>query len=142
MALLLLLAAALGAGGVACKSGGTPVAAPSATTAHTSASPTASPTPSAAQGCPVDTATLTQAFQANTSLADAIVLGAGLRQVTCYQNYATALTTPSQVDAAAVLFQFDPATATWTAVTGGTDVDCTGRVPADVIPHLPGCSGR
>jgi len=142
MASLLLPTAAVGAGAVACKSGATPAAAPPATTAGTSASATASPIPSAAQGCPVDTATLTQAFQANTSLAEAIVLGAGLRQVTCYQNYATALTTPSQVDAAAVLFRFDPATAAWTAVTGGTDVDCTGTVPADVIAHLPGCSGR
>ena len=69
------------------------------------------------------------------------MLGSGFREVTCYQNYATAVATPSDVDAAAVVFRFDPATATWAAITGGTSIDCTGKVPADVIPHLPGCTG-
>jgi hypothetical protein len=100
------------------------------------------PSPSGAAGCPVEAATLERAFKANTALADAIVMGSSLREVACYQDFATALTTPDQVDTATVLFSFNPATATWSALTGGTDVNCADKVPAAIIPHLPRCHGQ
>jgi hypothetical protein len=60
--------------------------------------------------------------------------------VTCYQDFAVAVTTPTQVDAATVLFSYDKAKGVWTAVTGGTAISCSEHgVPAAVIPHLPGC---
>jgi hypothetical protein len=95
---------------------------------------------SAKQGCPVDASTLEQAFKANADLAGAIVLGGGLRKVTCYQDFAVAVTTPTEVDPATVLFSYDKAKGVWTAVTGGTAISCGEHgVPAAVISHLPGC---
>jgi hypothetical protein len=96
--------------------------------------------PSAA--CPVDAATLETAFKANAGLASAIVLGGGLINITCYQDYAVARTTPTNVDPALVLFVYEETTHTWTAVTAGTAVPCGQYVPAAAISHLPGCADQ
>jgi hypothetical protein len=99
------------------------------------------PTTAPAAACPVDAATLETAFKANTALASAIVLGGGLTRITCYQGYAVAHTTPTNVDPALVLFVYDRGTHTWAAVTGGTAVPCGEHgVPAAVVAHLPGCA--
>ena len=94
-----------------------------------------------AAACPVDAATLEKAFKATQALANAIVLGGGLNRITCYQGYAVAHTTPTNVDPALVLFIYDRTTQAWTAVTAGTSVRCGEHVPAAVVPHLPGCAG-
>ncbi len=103
--------------------------------APTTASPTAAP-----DGCPVDAATLEKAFKANADLAANVILGGGLVRITCYQGYAVAHTTPTEVDSALVLFIYNASTATWSAVTAGTAVPCGDFVPAAVVPHLPGCA--
>jgi hypothetical protein len=95
-----------------------------------------------APACPVNAATLETAFKANTALASAIVLGGGLDRITCYQNYAVAHTTPTTVDPAVVLFVYDPATRTWSAVTAGTAMSCGQYVPPAVIAQLPGCADQ
>ena len=113
---------------------------PTATQPPTSTPPATTAAPA---GCPVDAATLQQAFQANAALARAIILGGGLVGITCYQNFAVAHTTPTNMDSALVLFSFDPTTGTWTAVAGGTAVPCGDHgVPASVVPHLPGCADQ
>jgi hypothetical protein len=110
-----------------------PAAQPSVTRATSAAADAA---------CPVDAATLEKAFKANHDLASAILLGGGLNRITCYQGYAVAHTTPTNVDPALVLFVYDRTTQTWTAVTGGTAVPCGKDVPAAVVPHLPGCADQ
>jgi hypothetical protein len=92
--------------------------------------------------CPVDAATLETAFNANAGLAAAIVLGNGLTNITCYQIYAVAHTTPTNVDPALVLFVYDQNTHTWAAVTAGTAVPCAQYVPASVVAQLPGCADQ
>jgi hypothetical protein len=99
-----------------------------------------SPATTRQAACPVDAATLEKAFKANTALASAIVLGGGLTRITCYQGYAVAHTTPTNVDPALVLFVYDQTTHTWAAVTAGTAVRCGQYVPPAVVPHLPGCA--
>jgi hypothetical protein len=110
------------------------------TTASTTPATSTSAPVVAKAGCPVDAATLEKAFKANAQLADAIVLGNGLRDVTCYQDFAVARATPTNVDAATVLFSYDKTKSVWTAVTGGTSIQCGNVVPDAVIPHLPGCA--
>jgi hypothetical protein len=113
---------------------------PSATPAATpSPVSTPSPTPQAAKaGCPVDAGTLEKAFKANPDLANAIILGSGFSDITCYLDYATARANPVNMDRAMVLFAYDSGAGTWKAVSGGTDLDC-GQAPTTVAAHLPGC---
>ncbi len=120
--------------------------APSATAAVT---PTATPTAAASAppatpeavkaGCPADAATLGKAFKANPELANAIILGSGFSDITCYMDYATARTNPVNMDRAMVLFGYDANTGTWKALSGGTDLDCR-QAPTTVVSHLPGCN--
>jgi hypothetical protein len=129
-----------------CASQAPSTTAPASTVASTPAAVSTTPAtktsaPAVAKaGCPVDAATLEKAFKANAQLADAIVLGNGLRDVTCYQDFAVAHTTPTNVDPATVLFSYDKSKGAWTAVTGGTSIQCGKVVPNAVIPHLPGCA--
>jgi hypothetical protein len=116
-------------------------------TATVAATPTASPTPVASTpasphvakgGCPVSAATLEKAFKANPDLANAIVLGTGFSDITCYMDYATARANPANMDRAMVLFSYDSGSSTWKALTGGTDLNCR-QAPDTVTSHLPGC---
>jgi hypothetical protein len=109
-----------------------PVSAPPSTPAPPSAGPSAA-------GCPVTAAALEKAFKANAKVADALVLGKGLTNVSCYQGYATASTQPTNVDVAVVLFRYDTAKKVWTAVGGGTDGVCRDAVPDAIATHLKGC---
>ncbi|MFB9408108.1 hypothetical protein [Dactylosporangium matsuzakiense] len=93
----------------------------------------------AASGCPVTAAVLEKAFKANKQVADAILLGKGFKDVSCYGGWATATATPENMDQAVVLFKYDAAKKTWAAVVGGTDGVCRDRVPDDVATHLKGC---
>jgi hypothetical protein len=104
-------------------------------------SPSPATPPVAKAGCPVDATTLEAAFKANPELADAIILGSGLSDVTCYMDYATARTKPVNMDRAMVLFAYDPGAGTWKAISGGTDLDCR-QAPTTVISHLPGCHNQ
>jgi hypothetical protein len=141
---------ALAMAGCASKDSDTPTVEPTGVPSSTSsATPTAAPTtppatatPQVAKaGCPVDTSTLEAAFKANRELADAIILGSGLTDITCYMDYATARTNPVNMDRAMVLFAYDPGAGTWKAVSGGTDLDCR-QAPTAVISHLPGCHNQ
>ncbi|MFI5907391.1 hypothetical protein [Dactylosporangium sp. NPDC051541] len=93
----------------------------------------------AAAGCPVTAAVLEKAFKANKEIADNILLGKGLKDVSCYGGWATATATPENMDQAVVLFKYDAAKKTWAAVIGGTDGVCRDRVPEAVATHLKGC---
>lgn len=138
-----VVALAAAAAGCAGKDSGASSAAPAG-----GASPTATATPAvstppatpevAKGGCPVDATTLEKAFKANPDLANAIILGSGFSDITCYMDYATARANPVNMDRAMVLFAYDRGAGTWKALSGGTDLDCR-QAPATVIPHLPGC---
>ncbi|MER7281431.1 hypothetical protein ABT369_44045 [Dactylosporangium sp. NPDC000244] len=93
----------------------------------------------AASGCPVTAAVLQKAFQGNAEVAGALVLGKGLKDISCYAGWATAVTQPTNLDPAVVLFKYDAAKKTWAAVIGGTDGVCRETVPEDVATHLKGC---
>jgi hypothetical protein len=135
----LLAAATVTLAVTGCGSPATPASQPTTTTPAV----VASTTTAASGGCPVDAATLEKAFKANADLANAIILGGGFVNITCYQDFAVARATPTDVDAALVLFAYNKATGTWAAVTGGTAVPCGEHgVPAAVVPHLPGCAGQ
>jgi hypothetical protein len=134
------------AAGCAGKDSGAPAAEPTQETSPTAAvsTPPATPTPSATPqaakaGCPVDAATLGKAFKANPDLANAIILGSGFSDITCYMDFATARTNPVNMDRAMVLFAYDSGAGTWKAVSGGTDLDCR-QAPSTVVSHLPGCN--
>ncbi|MEV6929719.1 hypothetical protein AB0M46_35230 [Dactylosporangium sp. NPDC051485] len=116
-------------------------AAAASSNAPSSAAPSAktSAKTSAAAGCPVTAAVLEKAFKANAEVAGALVLGKGLTNVSCYQGWATAVTQPTNVDTAVVLFKYDTAKKAWAALIGGTDGVCRDTVPADVATHLAGC---
>jgi hypothetical protein len=117
----------------------TPTATPSATPAATP-----SATPAVTGGCPVDPATLFAALKANKKLTSALDARiSGLRDTGCHRGYATATTVvpPELADPAFVVFKYNRAAARWTAIGAGTDAVCTDRVPADIIPKLPGCIG-
>lgn len=116
------------------------------TPASTYTSPAAGPSSKAASaaasagtGCPVTAATLEKAFKANPEIASALVLGKGLKDVSCYGGWATASTQPTNVDVAVVVFQYDAAKKTWKAVNGGTDGPCRDIVPEAAATHLKGC---
>ncbi|MER7002660.1 hypothetical protein ABT297_06385 [Dactylosporangium sp. NPDC000555] len=93
----------------------------------------------ATAGCPVNAATLEKAFRANAKVASAVVLGKGLKDVSCYGGWATAVTQPTNLEPAVVLFKYDAAKKTWAALVGGTDGVCRDNVPADAATHLKGC---
>ncbi|MFG2036958.1 hypothetical protein [Dactylosporangium sp. NPDC048998] len=93
----------------------------------------------ASAGCPVTVATLEKAFRANVKVASAIVLGKGLKDVSCYGGWATAVTQPTNLEPAVVLFKYDAAKKSWAALVGGTDGVCRDTVPADAATHLKGC---
>jgi hypothetical protein len=124
----------------------TPSAAPSASSAAPSSAATtpassttteaaaAAPSPS---GCP-DALTLKTAFQANASISKAIVLGNGFVDIKCAGGFAIAQATPTNVDAARVLFKYDQASSGWTAITAGTGFACTDYMSADIASKL-GC---
>jgi hypothetical protein len=126
-------------------------AAPATTAAAASSAPAADPgsqpisagpsgKPSAgAAGCPVTAAALEKAFKANPRLAAAVVLGKGLKDVSCYDGWATAVAQPTNLEAATVLFKYDTAKKSWVAVSGGTDGVCRDAVPQDIATHLKGC---
>jgi hypothetical protein len=138
------------AAGCAGKDSGTSSAPPTdgaSPTATLAGTPTVTPTPIvstpasprvAKGGCPVGATTLEKAFKANPDLANAIVLGTGFSDITCYMDFATARANPANMDRAMVLFAYDSGSGTWKALTGGTDLDCR-QAPATVISHLPGC---
>jgi hypothetical protein len=90
-------------------------------------------------GCPVSTQTLVTAFKSNAEISHDLILGKGLQDVLCYQDYATAVTMPDNMDPASVLFTYNKKTAKWSAVAGGTDMSCDKWVPAAIITHLPRC---
>jgi hypothetical protein len=106
----------------------------SATTAAPTATTTAAPSPS---GCP-DARTLEAALQANESLAKTILLGDGFVNIKCAGGFAIAEATPTNADAARVLFKFDPASSSWTALTVGTGFECTDYTSAAIARKL-GC---
>ncbi|MEQ4302042.1 hypothetical protein ABNF97_11735 [Plantactinospora sp. B6F1] len=119
---------------------GTAGASPAGTA--TTAAATPSPTPASTDGCPVDAATLFAALKANREIYSALDPKiSGLRDLACYRGYATATTIvpPELVDPAFVAFEYERDSATWTALTAGTDAICTDLVPTNVIPRLPGC---
>lgn len=131
-----------------CSGDSTDKAAPTtAPTADESTVPQTGPAPtkpgaSPQAGCPVDAATLEKAFHSNAQLESAVVLGAGLKDISCYQDYATALTQPppNTTDTAVVLFNYDTTKKMWVALTGGTDGVCA-KVPPAVLSHLKNCAG-
>lgn len=117
-------------------------AAPPPATSAAAAAPSSPAAPSpvtAPSSCPVTAATLEKAFKANAQIADAIVLGKGFKDVSCYAGWATASAQPTNLEAAVVLFKYDAAKKTWAAVSGGTDGVCRDKVPADIATHLKGC---
>jgi hypothetical protein len=119
-------------------------AAPSSPVATNGKVVPSSPAPSAkvsgaTAGCPVTVAVLEKAFKASAAVAGAIVLGKGLKDISCYQGWATAVTQPTNLEAAVVLFKYDAAKKTWVAQSGGTDGVCREAVPQDVATHLKGC---
>jgi hypothetical protein len=89
-------------------------------------------------GCPVDAATLEKAFNADAKLAADIQVGDGLTDISCVLDYATALTRPTGVDKATVLFHYDGTEKRWVALGGGTSNVCD-KVPADVRKQLRNC---
>jgi hypothetical protein len=90
-------------------------------------------------GCPVDAATLEKAFVANLEVSNAVDIGTGLTDISCADNWATAVTQPEAMDKATVLFQYDTAKKQWLALAGGTDGVCRSQVPADVVKKLKNC---
>jgi hypothetical protein len=116
-----------------------PAAAPATSAATVPSSAAAASPAAAASSCPVTAATLEKAFKANAVIADAIVLGKGFRDISCYAGWATAAAQPANLEAATVLFKYDTAKKTWAAISGGTDGVCRDRVPADIATHLKGC---
>ncbi|WP_238016115.1 hypothetical protein KZZ52_08310 [Dactylosporangium sp. AC04546] len=90
-------------------------------------------------GCPVDSATLEKAFNANAKLSSDIVLGAGLTGISCVQDYATAKAQPTNVDPATVLFHYDATQKMWIALAGGTDGVCDNVVPQAIKAELKNC---
>ncbi|MEV8512844.1 hypothetical protein [Dactylosporangium sp. NPDC051484] len=115
-------------------------AAEASSEAPSSASPSAKAGSSTATaGCPVTAATLEKAFRANIKVASAVVLGKGLKDVSCHNGWATAVTQPTNLEPAVVLFKYDAAKKTWAALVGGTDGVCRDTVPADTATHLKGC---
>lgn len=125
-------------------SGGSSSALPAAPTPdQQSLAPQSGPAPlkpgaSPQAGCPVDAATLEKALAANAQLAGDISVGGGLADVSCAQDYATAVTQPQNADHAAVLFHYDPAQKMWVALAGGTSNVCD-KVPQDVRKQLKNC---
>jgi len=101
--------------------------------------PAPKPSGSEAPGCPVDVPTLEQAFKASAKVADNFVLGKGLKDPSCYSGYATAVTQPTNMDPAVILFRFDPAQNGWAAVIGGIDI-CHLAVPEWISTRLDNCS--
>ncbi|GAB3872720.1 hypothetical protein ACFPIJ_01940 [Dactylosporangium cerinum] len=90
-------------------------------------------------GCPVDAATLEKAFVANLEVSNAVDIGKGLADISCADNWATAVTQPEAMDKATVLFQYDTTKKQWLALAGGTDGVCRSQVPADVVKKLKNC---
>jgi hypothetical protein len=99
----------------------------------------ASGSPDPETGCPVDIPTLEKAFKANGLVVDNVVLGKGLKDPSCYQGYATALTQPENVNTAVVVFLYDAPERVWGAVIGGGESVCPDTVPLTVRPHLRNC---
>lgn len=114
-----------------------------------SASATVSATSSAAgagagdAGCPVTGEVLFAALKETADVyADVSTKITGLSDVECYEGFATALTVvdPNEADPIEVIFRYSATTNTWTALALSSDRICQGLVPADIIPHLTGCS--
>jgi hypothetical protein len=130
-----------------CSSGAPAKTAPTdiAPTADESTVPQTGPAPtkpgaSPQAGCPVDPATLEKALKDDATLSDALSGGGVLKNIVCYQDYATASTEPANADPATVLFKYDGTKKMWVALTGGTDIDCAKQqVPKEVIAHLQSC---
>ncbi|GAA2605768.1 hypothetical protein GCM10010399_41000 [Dactylosporangium fulvum] len=129
-----------------CSGGGPSGAAPTniAPTAEESTVPQTGPAPtkpgaSPQAGCPVDAATLEKAFREHKELSTHLVLGAGLTDISCVQDYATARTRPDNVDPATVLFNYDGTKKLWLAVAGGTDGVCDTIVPQAIRSQLKNC---
>ncbi|MFF5226777.1 hypothetical protein [Dactylosporangium sp. NPDC000521] len=117
------------------------VAAPSAQeslTPQTGPAPT-KPGASPQAGCPVDAATLEKAFVANLDVSNAVDIGKGLTDISCADDWATAVTQPEAADKATVLFQYDTGKKQWLAIAGGTDGVCRSQVPATVVKKLKNC---
>ena len=130
-----------------CSSSGSPKAAPTniAPTAEESTIPQTGPAatkPGASPqaGCPVDGPTLQKAVKEDPKLGGEIPVTQGLKDIVCYQDYATAATQEDNADSATVLFKFDTAKKMWVALVAGTDFSCAEqKVPKDVMAHLPKC---
>ena len=90
-------------------------------------------------GCPVDGATLFQALQGDSAVVQNLPQSlSGLNSVTCYQGYATALTTAPGADSVAVLFRYQASAGTWSVVDYGSSMTCA-AVPPAILSHLPYC---
>ncbi|GGM58724.1 hypothetical protein ACFFX1_51215 [Dactylosporangium sucinum] len=125
--------------------GPTSAAAPSSdaptSAAPSSAAPAASASASAGKdGCPVDAATLKKAYEASKKVSEAVILGKGFAEISCYQGWATALTQPEQMDVAVVVFKYDTGKKSWTALAGGTDNPCRNLVPSTIQSKLKHCN--
>jgi hypothetical protein len=86
-------------------------------------------------GCPVDAAALEKALVADAQLAAAVKLGAGLTDVSCVRDYATART---EGDRATVLFHYDTTQQRWVALAAGPGKVCD-KAPQDLRPQLKNC---
>jgi hypothetical protein len=93
-------------------------------------------------GCPVTADTLFTALKKNNDIYGNLAQPVELETPTCYHGYATAQTKPvPNLDPATVVFSYNATAKSWAATSFGSADFCTGKVPADVIPHLPACGG-
>lgn len=101
--------------------------------------PTASPNATRLPGCPVDSTKLYTALQTNTAITQNLPSSlSGLQGVSCYQDYATALTKAPGADTASVLFHYDRTTSVWSAIDFGSSMTCD-AVPAEIRSQLQHC---
>lgn len=94
---------------------------------------------SGAAPCPVTAITLQKALIANHDVAGTVSQGAGLKDISCYSGWATAVSQPLNMEASVVLFHYDTAKGDWVAVRAGTSGVCRDGVAHDVATHLKGC---
>jgi hypothetical protein len=139
---VLVAGAGLALGVAACSNDTKTGAAPATTTTAASApaspatsAPAAKPASSvASSSCPVSAATLEEAL---TKQAPKGLAGAKLSEIKCYQGYAFGSTPDGPVaDGEQILFKFE--SGAWKYVGGGSGGYCTSDLPADVEKHF-GC---
>lgn len=108
-----------------------------------SVGPVVSGAPSTTQGekpsCPVAAQTLIDAITGDAVATRSFAEPVGLRQITCDQGFATALTTAPGTQSMAVLLGFQGDSGAWRVLAYGSSLNCSELVPLALVNQIPHC---